>query len=285
MRPNRPNQPKLWTRRSVLLALAGAGLSVPACEFSQLFSWNGGNPVILGYSTRPNYDRRFKTIRVKIFKDPTFWAAVPVPGLEDELTQYIVERIEQSTPYKVCSGDADTELSGTIVSFIQTSLNYNQLNEIREVETDLVCMVKWVDLRTGQLLSWPAPRNLEPPPPAGLLPGQQDPLTQAAVVPGSMLTQPLSAAPNSPAGNQATMADTAPPANANANAMIGQTNVPGPISGPPQGPLSPFALFGAVMVRSVAFYRPEIGESLATAQQWNCLNMAQQITNMMEVPW
>jgi hypothetical protein len=282
---NRPNQPKLWTRRSVLLALAGAGLTVPACDFSQLFSWNDGNPVILGYSTRPNFDRRYKTIRVKIFKDPTFWAVMPVPGLEMELTQYIVQRIEADTPYKVCSGDADTELSGSILSFIQTSLNYNQLNEIREVETMMMCMVKWVDLRTGQLLSWPAPRNVEPPPPAGLLPGQQDPLNQAAVLPGSLLTQPITAAPFSPAGGQATMADAAPPVNANGNPSIGQTNAPGPNGGPPVGPMPTVGILGGVLVRSLGYYRPEIGESLATAQQWNCQSMAQQIVNMMEVAW
>jgi|GEM_PF-150619 hypothetical protein len=280
-------KPKLWTRRSMLLTLASAGLAVPACDFSQLFSWNDGKPVIFGYSTAPNFDRRYKTIRVKIFKDPTFWAAVPVPGLEMQLTEEIVHRIEADTPYKVCSGDADTELSGSIISFIQLSLNYNQLNEIREVETTMTCAVRWKDLRTGQILSWPAPRNLEPPPPAGLLPGQQDPLTQAALAPGSMLTQPLTAAPISPADNQATMADTAPPPGTG-NPAMGQTNAPGPSGGPPVGPLPTAAemgLFGAVLVRSIAYYRPEIGESLATAQQVNCQNMAQQIVNMMEVAW
>jgi hypothetical protein len=40
-----------------------------------------------------------------------------------------------------------------------------------------------------------------------------------------------------------------------------------------------------VLVRSVAHYRPEIGESLATAQQINCDRMAEQIVNMMETAW
>ena len=284
-RPIGPKQPKQWTRRSMLMALAGAGLSVPACEFGQLFSWNGGKPVIFGYSSAPNFDRRYKTIRVKIFKDPTFWAAVPVPGLEDELTLEVVHRIEADSPYKVCSGDADTELSGSIMSFFQMSLNYNQMNEIREVETTMMCLVKWLDLRTGQLLSWPAPRNLEPPPPAGLLPGQQDPLNQPNVAPGSMLTQNLAATPNNPGGNQATMADSAPPANANGNPTIGQTNMPGSQGGAPIGPLPTIGNIGAVLVRSVAYYRPEIGESIATAQQSNCQSIAQQIVNMMEVAW
>ncbi|HTU89538.1 MAG TPA: LPS assembly lipoprotein LptE [Gemmataceae bacterium] len=282
----RPNQPKLWTRRSMLLAMAGAGLTVPACDFSQLFSWNGGKPVIFGYSSAPNFDRRYKTIRVKIFKDPTFWAVMPVPNLEMELTQYIIERIEQDTPYKVCSGDADTELSGSIVSFFQMSLNYNQLNEIREVETTMVCAVRWQDLRTGQILSWPSPRNLEPPPPAGLMPGQQDPLNATNAPPGSMLTQPLTAAPVSPAGNQATMMDDSPQSNPG-NPTLGQTNAPGASGGAPIGPMPTgnAGMLGSVLVRSEAYYRPEIGESLATAEQSNCQSMAQQIVNMMEIAW
>lgn len=284
MRPIRPNQPNLLTRRSMLLGLAGAALGVPACTFSDLFSWNGGKPTLFGYATAPNFDRRYKTMRVKVFKDATFWSVVPVPNLEEELTEYIVHRIEEVTPYKVDSGDADTELSGAILSFFQMSLNYNQMNEIREVETTMMCAVRWKDLRSGQLLSWPAPRNLEPPPPSGLLPGQQDPLTMANVMPGSMLTQPLSAAAGSPAGNQALMGDGSPPPNTG-NPSVGQTNAPGPSSGVPVGPMPTVGLFGAVLVRSIANYRPEIGESIATAQQYNCQRLAEQITNMMEVAW
>jgi hypothetical protein len=273
-----------WTRRSFLLALAGAGLTLPACEFGQLFSWNGGKPVLFGYSTAPNYDKRFKTVRVKIFKDPTFWAAVPVPGLEMELTEFLIHEIEQTTPYKVVSGDADTELSGSILSFVKVAVNYNQLNEQRDVQTTLSCQVVWKDLRTGQVLSTPAGRNPEPPPPAGLLPGQMDPLNQP-MSPGSILQQQTSAAPISPSGNQAVMTQTSPPPTAG-NPVPGQTNMPGPSSGPP-APALPGAtqpVLG-VLVRSEAYYKPELGQSLATAQQDNCTNMAQQIVHMMESAW
>src|SRR5262245_19047531 len=85
-----PKAPKGWSRRSVLLALAAASLAVPACEVNQLFSWNGGKPVLFGYGTTPNYDKRYKTIRLKIFKNPTFWAVVPVPGMEMHLTEALV---------------------------------------------------------------------------------------------------------------------------------------------------------------------------------------------------
>lgn len=289
-RPIRPKQPRLLTRRSMLLGLAGVGLTVPACDFSQLFSWNDGKPVLFGYGTAPNYDRRYKTIRVKIFKDPTFWEVMPVPGLETELTSYIVHQIEQDTPYKVYSnvgGDADTELSGTILSFMQLALNYNQMNEIREVETTLMCAVRWKDLRTGRLLSQPAARNLEPPPPAGLMPGQQDPLLLANTLPGSLATQNLSAAPISPMGNQATMADNSAPPPTTGNPALGQTSAPGGLgAGPPVAAMpTTGGIGGSVLVRSLGYYRPELGESLATAEQQNCISMAQQIVNMMEVGW
>ncbi len=286
----RPNQPRLWTRRSMLLALAGGSLAVPACTFSDLFSWNGGKPVIFGYGTAPVFDRRYKTIRVKIFKDATFWSVVPVPGLEMELTEFLVQQIEQKTPYKVDSGDADTEISGMILSFYQVALNYTQQNEIRVVQTTLTCAVRWKDLRTGKSLSAPARRPVEPPPPAGLLPGQQDPLNGAAMaMPGSLQQMELSAAPIPPSNSQATMTQTSPPPNTG-NPTLGQTNAPGPAGGPPSpavtGDMSVMtSMLDSVLVQSIAFYRPELGQSLATAQQDNCNFMSQQIINMMETAW
>ncbi len=40
-----------------------------------------------------------------------------------------------------------------------------------------------------------------------------------------------------------------------------------------------------VLVRSLAYYRPELGQSISTAQQDNVNRMADQIVSMMEVPW
>jgi hypothetical protein len=279
------NEAMLLTRRSMLLALAGTGLAVPACEFGQLFSWNAGKPVIFGYGTAPRYDMSFHTIRLKIFKNSTFWSALPVPGLEEELTEEVMHQIEQKTPYKVDSGDADTELSGIVMSLLQSPLNFNQLNELREVETTLTCAVKWVNLRTGQLLSQPAPRVAEPPVPAGLLPGQVDPLNAPGVQPGNLLLQPLTAAPIGPGNNQATMAQQTAPPPTTGNPALGQTNLPGSPNGPPALGAGMTTPIGAVLVSSNAYYRPEIGESLATAQQTNCILVAQQIVNMMEKPW
>jgi hypothetical protein len=277
--------PKRWTRRSVLLALAGMGLAVPACTWNDWFAWNGGKPVLFGYGTAPNYDKRFKTVRIKIFKNPTFWSVVPVPGMEMELTLALVREIEQKTPYKIVAGDADTEISGSIKSFTKMALNYTQQNETREIETTLTVDVVWKDLRTGQLLTSPATgRAVDLPPPAGLLANQADPLNGGPAVPGTV-QPPLVGTPNSPAGQAATFADNSATPGVPAP---GATGVPGTPGGPP----APGVLGGPGMrptlgaiVRSVAHFRPELGESISTAQQKNVNRMAEQIVSMMETPW
>jgi hypothetical protein len=270
----------------MLLALAGVGLAAPACEINQLFSWNGGKPVLFGYGTAPNYDKKYKTIRIKIFKNPTFWAVVPVPGLEMELTQALVRELELKTPYKIVSGDADLEISGSILSFLKVALNYTQQNETREVETTLTAQVVLKDLRTGEILSQPAQRAAEPLPPAGLLPGQLDPLNAQTTLPGSIQSQQLSAAPISPGGQPATMSNASPPPTAG-NPVPGATNFPGAPGAPPgaAGLAAAPLPFQGVVVRSVAYFRPEIGQSISTAQQDNVNFMAEQIVSMMEKPW
>jgi len=269
----------------VLLALAGMGLSVPACTWNDWFAWNGGKPVLFGYGTAPNYDRRFKTVRVKIFKNATFWSVVPVPGMEDELTLQLVREIEQKTPYKVVSGDADTEISGSIVSFTKIALNYTQQNEVRECETTLTCDVVWKDLRTGKLLTSPATgRAVDPIPPAGLLPNQVDPFSAEPTMPG-MVQPPLNSTPNSPGGQPATLADSSATPGV---PVPGGTSVPGAPGAPPApgglGGRGATPTLGAI-VRSIAHFRPEIGESISTAQQMNYNRMAEQIVAMMETPW
>src|SRR5262249_44647945 len=125
----------------------------------------------------------------------------------------------------------------------------------------------------------------EPPPPAGLLPGQVDPLNAQTTQPGSILSNQLSAAPISPAGQQATLAGASPPPTAG-TPVPGATNIPGAPGAPPAAPRTvPAGLIQGVLVRSVAYYRPEIGQSLATAEQDNVNQMAEQIVSMMEIPW
>jgi hypothetical protein len=251
---------KPWTIRFAGLSLlAAATMLYPSCE------WDG-HFTILGYSTRPNYDTRYKTVKVNIFKNPTFWAVVPVPGLEMQLTQAIVREIEAKTPYKVVRDNADTELIGNIKTFNQGILNYNQLFERREVETTLLVEVAWRDLRTGKFLT--APRRL----PGMPLPDEALPTPPALVenAPSRVLA-PIPATPTSPLNT-------------------GMTEVPGlpgndaaAVAPPLPGSLIPPLAFQ--LVRSVGRYIPELGQSISTAQKENVDRMAIQIVSMMEIPW
>ncbi len=241
-----------------VLLLALVALMLPSC------AWDG-NFTLLGYSTRPNYDTKYKTVKVNIFKNPTFWAVVPVPGLEMELTKAIVREIEAKTPYKVVQNNADTEISGTIKSFTKGVLNYNPLYEVREVETTLTAQILWRDLHTGQILTLP-----------GRAFGQAVPEEAIALPPtltpgAEAVLNPINTSPTSPL--------TMPGATGPGPSMTGP-----PVTVPtaPGAPVNPLAY---QLIRSVAYFRPELGESISTAQQRNVDRMAVQITSMMENPW
>ena len=121
-----------WKLAACLLAVA-----LPACE-------GGGHFTIpfLGYTTKPNYDTRYRTIYMPTFKNLTFYK-----GLEFDLTKALVREIEAKTPYKIvsCRETADTELKGTILSMTKSILNRNQLNEVRKAQT---LMRQWKCLAT-----------------------------------------------------------------------------------------------------------------------------------------
>jgi hypothetical protein len=145
-------------RAKILSALvAVSALLLPSCE------WDG-HFTVLGYTTRPNYDTHIHTVYVPIFKNSTLWR-----GLEFEVTEAVIREIHQKTPYRVVSDCslADTELTGNLISMTKGRLNIDQLNEEREVETNLAVEVAWRDRRTGELLSQPRGRSELPP---GVLP-------------------------------------------------------------------------------------------------------------------
>jgi hypothetical protein len=137
-------------RRCGLICLSAAlALTLSSCQ-------EGGHFCILGYTTQPNYDLTIHTVYVPIFKNTTF-----SQGLEFELTRAVVREIEAKTPYKVasCRDQADSELIGTIVGRNKLLINYNQLGEVREVQTTLTVDLIWRDLRpghAGEILSRPA---------------------------------------------------------------------------------------------------------------------------------
>ena len=222
-------------KSAAYLALAVSCCCLTACSEDRNFT-------VFGYTTRPNYDTSIRTVRVPIFKNLT-----QRRGLEVELTQEVVSQIELKTPYKVVAAncDADTELTGTIISLNKNILNRNQLNEIREAETTLAVELIWRDLRTGEILTRPRRGQITPAAPfipgPGMLPGTDNipatPIPNGSPPPGTPL----------------------PP---------GATPPPPP-----------------VLVQSVASFIPELGESISTAYQRNVHRLAVQIVSMMEKPW
>src|SRR3954454_8731695 len=137
-------------RRGIPCLLAALALVLPSCQ-------EGGHFCILGYTTQPNYDLTIHTVYVPIFKNTTL-----TQGLEFELTRAVVRELEAKTPFKVasCRAQADTELLGTVTAQNKVLINYNQLAEVREYQTNLPFEVVWRALRpghAGELLSKPAP--------------------------------------------------------------------------------------------------------------------------------
>jgi hypothetical protein len=156
-------QEMLCRRGWTACLLVGAALALSSCT-------SDGNLVILGYTSRPNYDLAIKTVYVPIFKNLTMRR-----GLEFDLTQEVVHQIESITPYKVVSNPAcaDTQLDGVITSVTKANINVNPLNEVREANTVMTVLVTWKDLRPGhqgEYLSAPRKPN-EPPPGTPPAPG------------------------------------------------------------------------------------------------------------------
>jgi len=158
-------QPLVCILRLPTLLAASCLLLLTGCQ-------SDGNFTIFGYTTCPNYNTSIHTVYVPIFQNKTFYR-----DLEFQLTQAVVREIEAKTPYKVISdrARADTELTGTIVSYNKNLLNVNPNNEVREMQTTMGVEVVWRDLRTGEILSRPRPPGVNtavPAPPAPLVPGE-----------------------------------------------------------------------------------------------------------------
>jgi len=235
-----------------MLGLLVTSLAIPAC------AWDGHFDV-LGYSTRPNYDVRFKTIKVPVCRNMTYWTVTPVPGMEMDLTRAIIREIQSKTPYKVVQGDADTELICTITNFQKTLLNYTQFNTVREAETTMTVEMIWRNTRTGEILSRRARRMGEAPDAEG-----RQPLlaTADSILPQGSKPVPVPSTPNAPTSG--------------AVAGAGDEEIIDPVTGQKAN---------AVQVRSTAHFRPELGESITTALQKNMDRMAVQIVSTMELGW
>jgi hypothetical protein len=252
-----------WSRAGVF-ACTGLSVLLPACD------WDG-NFTILGYTSKPNYDPKYKTVRVPTFANKTYRR-----NLEFDLTLAVINQIEQITPMKVVtSGQADTELIGTITLVNKSILNMNQLGEVREGEFDMTIELTWRDLHTGEILTKPGKRPVDPspfgptPPPIASMdaPGQRSPILSAPLPP----TEPTAAQPPAPVGSD--VAQVNPTAPVIDPLSHGTVITPGK---PPIGPLK---------ITVAGNFIPEVGQSTQTGYQQAINKLAVQIVSAMECPW
>jgi hypothetical protein len=106
---------------------------------------------------RSLYRPDVRTVHVPIFESESLRR-----NLGERLTEAVVKRIESESPYKVVPAcNADSVLSGRILSEQKRVAAENANDAPRDLTTDLWVEVSWVDHR-GELLAQPA--NIPLPP-------------------------------------------------------------------------------------------------------------------------
>jgi len=126
------------------------GLFYSICTYIVLSLLLQGCGVFSGYSSDSIYHEELQTVYVKMFDNQTFRR-----GIEYELTDAIVKRIEAETPYKIVSSQdyADTVISGQIQSIGEFPLTIErQTGRVLEQEVGIRAVVNWKNLKTGDLL-------------------------------------------------------------------------------------------------------------------------------------
>ncbi|WP_010584179.1 LPS assembly lipoprotein LptE [Schlesneria paludicola] len=102
-----------------------------------------------GYTVGNNFSRDIQTVAVPIFDNKTNRR-----GLEFQLTEAVQKEITKRSPYRLAKGtQADTRLTGTIVSFRKDVLGETRFDDGRELQISLMVKVQWEDLRSGQVLA------------------------------------------------------------------------------------------------------------------------------------
>lgn len=102
-----------------------------------------------GYSMESLHPSDVKTVYVSMF---TRGKDVYRRGIEFRLTEAVVKRIQQDTPYRIADkARADTQLSGSLDLIPQRVLSFNpDSGQPNEMEMTLVVSFTWTDLRTGK---------------------------------------------------------------------------------------------------------------------------------------
>jgi len=116
-------------------------------------AWSGcATDPTQGYTTTSQYVQSVDSVAVPMWLRGK---QVYRRGMEFRLTEAIVKRIQQDTPYKITKRSrADTELRGTIDSISQRVLSVNpDTGSPRETEITINVSFTWTDLRSGDVLA------------------------------------------------------------------------------------------------------------------------------------
>lgn len=97
---------------------------------------------ILGYSAKPPYDTRVRTVYVAVFKSVTFRRDINLM-----LTELVIKEIERRTPYKVVGKPegADTTLDGTVNFSDKNVILENPYNLPRQLTSTMIVQASWTD--------------------------------------------------------------------------------------------------------------------------------------------
>jgi hypothetical protein len=102
-----------------------------------------------GYTVGPSFSRDIKTVAVPVFENTSNRR-----GLEFQLTEAVQQEITKRTNYRLAKGlEADTRLTGEIVSVRKSALGETRYDDPRQLQMNWVVRVKWEDLRNGQTLA------------------------------------------------------------------------------------------------------------------------------------
>lgn len=117
--------------------------------FALLLTFFAGWTAGCGYTTERPFRTDIQTICVDMLHSKEFRR-----GLEFQLTEALVKRIEMDTPYRIASCDrADSALTGEIIEVQQRTIGTDFDTDLpRETGATIVMSWRWKDLRTGELL-------------------------------------------------------------------------------------------------------------------------------------
>lgn len=95
------------------------------------------------------FDHKIRTIHI-----PTISSDVKRRDLGVQLTEALQKQVQARTPYRLTSEEeADTQLTGKIVSASKNVLGENRFDDPRELQLSLAVEMTWKDLRTQRVIS------------------------------------------------------------------------------------------------------------------------------------